>query len=314
MNRESISANTYVGRFAPSPSGPLHFGSLVAAVGSYLDARAVGGRWLVRMEDLDTPRNVPGADADILATLARYGLHWDGEVLYQSQRIPLYQDALEKLRQQGRCFPCACTRREISDSQTRTVVPGGETRYPGTCRAGLAIGRTPRSWRFLVSPGECAFADRVQGRQTQDVEARIGDFVLRRADGIVAYQLAVVVDDAAQEVTRIVRGADLLDSTARQIQLQQALGYPEPDYGHLPVAANEAGEKLSKQTKARSLAGYTPEAMLPKVLDFLGQPLPPPGLPHEEILAWAVAHWDIARVPRCRARRVPHELAGGEPS
>ncbi|MDD5295335.1 MAG: tRNA glutamyl-Q(34) synthetase GluQRS [Rhodocyclaceae bacterium] len=298
MNRESISGSSYTGRFAPSPSGHLHFGSLVAALGSYLDAKAAGGRWLLRMEDLDTPRNVPGAAEDILSTLEGYGFQWDGEVTWQSRRQSLYREALERLKGAGLVFPCGCTRREIADSRTGHV-PGSEVRYPGTCRHGLAPGRQPRSWRFQVPEGEVFFPDRVQGRIVQDVAAAVGDFVLQRADGLFAYQLAVVVDDAEQGVNRVVRGADLLDSTPRQIALQRALGLPAPDYAHLPVAANATGEKLSKQTKARALAGLRPQAVLATALEFLGQE-PPAGLEEaslDEFWTWAVPHWDISRVP-----------------
>jgi glutamyl-Q tRNA(Asp) synthetase len=299
MNAESISGTPYKGRFAPSPSGPLHFGSLVAALGSCLDARAAGGRWLLRMEDLDTPRNQPGAAEDILATLEAYGFQWDGKIAWQSRRLPLYQEALEQLRGAGLAFACACTRREIGDSHINHI-PGRETRYPGTCRNGLAPGRQARSWRFRVPEGEVSFPDLVLGRVVQDVAAVVGDFVLQRADGINAYQLAVVVDDAEQGITRIVRGADLLDSTPRQILLQRALGLPALDYAHLPVAANPAGEKLSKQTKAKALAGLRPQAVLTTALAFLGQDAPS-GLADaslDEFWRWAISHWDLSRVPR----------------
>lgn len=312
MNRQSISGISNasegppcIGRFAPSPSGPLHFGSLVAAVGSYLDARTRGGRWLVRMEDLDTPRNVAGADRDILATLERFGFEWDGEILVQSRRQDRYRAVLEDLKRAGTVFPCACTRKEIADSLTAPHLPGAETRYPGNCRAGLPPGRSPRAWRFRVPAGEVVFEDRLQGRIAQDVAGAIGDFVLLRADGIFAYQLAVVVDDADQGMTDIVRGADLLDSTPRQLLLQRALGLPEPRYAHLPVAANAAGEKLSKQTKARSLEGLRPEAALARALVFLGQAPPPEGANLGETWAWAIARWRMDQIPRQRALPAP---------
>ncbi|MBL8212315.1 MAG: tRNA glutamyl-Q(34) synthetase GluQRS [Bryobacterales bacterium] len=229
----------YRGRFAPSPTGPLHQGSLVAAVASYLEARAAGGQWLVRMEDLDTPRCVPGAADLILRTLHVYGLHWDGPVLYQSSRLPAYQDALQQLIARNAAYPCGCSRKEIGDT------------YPGTCRNGLPPGRSPRSWR-------------VRGA------AEVDDFVLKRADGIFAYQLAVVVDDAFQDITHVVRGADLEDSTPRQLHLQSLLGLTHPAYRHVPVVTNENGEKLSKQTLAPALRLDQPQPALLDALRFLG--------------------------------------------
>ena len=306
MDSASVSARPYVGRFAPSPTGPLHFGSLVTAVGSYLDARRRGGLWRLRMEDVDFPRNVPGAADDILGTLDRLGFEWDGEVLWQSARLDAYRAALEALRDRGLAFPCGCTRKEIADSQVGHG-PGAEMRYPGTCRDGLSTGREARAWRLRVTPGEIRFTDRVQGALAQDVMGAIGDFVLLRADGLFAYQLAVVVDDAVQGITDVVRGADLLDSTARQIALQGALGLPHPGYLHLPVAANAAGEKLSKQTRARALTGLDPALLLAQSLVFLGQDLPPAAacLPLPELWSWALAHWDVSRIPRCRAMPAP---------
>ena len=303
MDSASVSARPYVGRFAPSPSGPLHFGSLVTAVGSYLDARSRGGRWLLRMEDVDVPRNVPGAADDILATLENLGFEWDGEVLWQGSRLAAYRAALDALRGRGLAFPCACTRREIADSQT-SHLPGTELRYPGTCRPGLPPGREARAWRLRVESGQVAFDDRVQGAQCQDVAAAIGDFVLFRADGLFAYQLAVVADDGAQGVSDVVRGADLLDSTPRQIALQRALGLPTPTYLHLPLAANGAGEKLSKQTRARALSGLAPADLIGQALAFLGQS-PPPGLPLAELWPWAIANWDVSRIPRVRSMLAP---------
>ncbi|MEO5861302.1 MAG: tRNA glutamyl-Q(34) synthetase GluQRS, partial [Burkholderiales bacterium] len=240
----------YRGRFAPSPTGPLHFGSLVAAVGSYLQAKSRGGEWLVRMEDIDTSRNVSGAADDILRTLDALGFQWDGEVMYQSQRIDSYRAALEKLAAHGAIFPCACSRREIADSS----LPGIEGPiYPGTCRDGLATARAARTLRVRIEETKIEFLDLIQGVVNQHLATEVGDFVLRRADGIIAYQLAVVVDDAHQGITEIIRGADLLASTPRQIFLQQLLSYATPRYGHLPVATNNAGEKLSKQTLAPAI-------------------------------------------------------------
>lgn len=243
----------YVGRFAPSPTGALHAGSLVAALASWLDARAHGGLWRVRIEDIDAPRVVPGSVEDILATLRALGLVWDGEPMVQSARGAAYQAALDALTAHGRVYPCACSRKEIADSRLARGLPLGQV-YPGTCRYGLPIGRAPRAWRFRVPPGVVVFEDRCMGRIAQDVEAETGDFVLKRADGFWAYQLAVVVDDAAQGVTDVVRGADLVDSTGRQILLQRALGLATPRYLHVPVVAAADGQKLSKQTGATPIA------------------------------------------------------------
>lgn len=268
----------YIGRFAPSPTGPLHFGSLVAAVASWLDARAHGGRWLVRIEDVDEPRCRPEWADDILRTLERLGLAWDGAVVRQRDRKDLYHDALARLRQAGHAYPCGCTRRESAG------------RYPGTCRNGLPPGREARSWRFRVPAGRVGFKDRWHGWFEQDVEAEAGDFILLRADGFFAYQLAVVVDDAAQGVTHVVRGADLLDSTPRQILLQRALGYPQPAYLHHPLVADGAGRKLSKQNRAPALDPARDRDNVRDALQFLGL-VPPAGLSANELLAWARQHW-----------------------
>jgi glutamyl-Q tRNA(Asp) synthetase len=275
----------YVGRFAPSPTGPLHFGSLVAALASWLDARAAEGRWLVRIEDLDAPRALPGAADDILRTLDRLGLGWDGPVVYQSRRSASYKAALESLD----TYWCGCTRREIADSSIGRASDGAQI-YPGTCRAGLAPGRTPRALRVRTGGEEIAFTDRVQGPQRQVLEREIGDFVLLRADGQFAYQLAVVVDDAEQGVTDVVRGADLLDSTPRQIFLQRLLGYPMPRYLHVPAAVNQAGEKLSKQTGARPVDIKRKAEELARALTFLGQS-------ETDDLAQAVANWKPELIP-----------------
>jgi glutamyl-Q tRNA(Asp) synthetase len=239
------------GRFAPSPTGPLHLGSLVAAVGSWVFARAEGGRWLVRMEDIDTPRVVPGSAEEILAALTRYGLEWDGEVVWQSQRTPLYERALDVLRERGFVYDCGCSRAELQRAASAPV--GAEPVYPGTCRDGLAPGKQPRAIRFRAPDAVIAFEDLVCGRVEENVACRTGDFVVRRADGLFAYQLAVVVDDAEQGVTQVVRGADLLPSTARQIALQHALGLPTPQYAHLPLVVNPDGSKLGKRDGALPL-------------------------------------------------------------
>jgi len=237
----------YRGRFAPSPTGPLHFGSLVAAAGSFLEARTRGGEWHLRMEDVDAPRCSAVAATEILRALEACGFAWDGEVVWQSRRAEVYAAALEPLKAAGRVFPCACTRRELADS---AIAPDGAAIYPGTCRQGLPAGRTARAWRLRVDDARVSFDDAIQGRIVSDLASDAGDFILLRADGLFAYQLAVVVDDAEAGITHVVRGADLLASTSRQIFLQQCLGVPSPVYAHLPVAVNAEGEKLSKQTRA----------------------------------------------------------------
>ena len=244
----------YIGRFAPSPSGPLHAGSLVAALASYLDARVHGGQWLVRIEDVDEGRSVAGAAEGALELLKRLGMDHDGEVLWQSRRGTFYQAACDQLG--ARVYPCGCNRREIVDSRLG-LAPDGSAIYPGTCRHGLAAGRQGRSLRLRVpAPGadQVGFVDRFAGAVSAQLARDAGDFVLQRADGYWAYQLAVVVDDAAQGVTDVVRGADLLDSTPRQLYLQRLLGVPAPRYLHVPVLRNGLGEKLSKQTGAPALA------------------------------------------------------------
>lgn len=273
----------YVGRFAPSPTGPLHFGSLVAALASYMEARAAKGKWLLRMEDLDTPREQPGAADEILRALDRLGFEWDGPVTRQSARLERYRAVLEDLSRRGFAYPCGCSRKELEDS---ALAIDGARIYPGTCRRGLAPGKHARAVRLRTHAAPIAFADLVQGEIEQRVEREVGDFILQRADGLYAYQLAVVVDDLDQGVTDVVRGADLLDSTARQIHLQRILGAPQPRYAHVPVAVNTAGEKLSKQTGAAPLDLAHPERELARARRFLGQ---------------AEDGWDLARVPRVRA-------------
>lgn len=280
---------TYRGRFAPSPTGPLHFGSLIAAVGSYLDARCRGGEWLVRVEDVDEPRNVPGADRQILDALRRFGMEWDQPVVYQSQRIHRYRSALDSLSDAGWIYPCACSRKEI----------GGPV-YPGTCRPGLAAGKSPRSLRMRTDEQPIGFRDAIQGPFAQNLEKDVGDFVVRRADGLFAYQLAVVVDDTDQAVTSVVRGSDLLDSTPRQIHLQRALNLATPDYLHLPVATDPGGCKLSKQSGAAPVDVAHPGPALNRALTFLAHP-PPEELasaPVSELWDWAIEHWQRRRIPR----------------
>jgi glutamyl-Q tRNA(Asp) synthetase len=288
----------YRGRFAPTPSGPLHFGSLVAALGSCLEARAHGGEWLLRIEDVDAPRCSEEAAAGMLRTLERLGFAWDGDVVVQSRRTRRYRELLDALCAAGRAYPCACTRKELADA---APAADGATVYPGTCRSGLPPGRPARAWRLEVDDATVAFADAVQGGVSQRLAADAGDFVLLRADGLFAYQLAVVADDADQGITHVVRGADLLESTPRQIWLQACLGFATPAYAHLPIAVNAAGEKLSKQTRAAPVDAVEPAQALLAALEFLGQ-APPAGLGDvAAVWRWALAHWDLARVPRVRS-------------
>ena len=302
-----ITPTSYRGRFAPSPTGPLHFGSLIAAVASYLDARSRGGEWRVRIEDLDPPRVVRGAAGDILRTLEACGMRWDGTVVRQSTRADAYHAALHRLRARGVIYPCACSRREIADSALADIE--GPV-YPGTCRSGVAAGRAARALRLDTRGARVVFDDAVQGQVQQNLETEIGDFVLYRAEGVFAYQLAVVVDDAAQGITDVVRGADLLASTPRQIYLQRLLGFPTPRYGHVAVAVNAQGEKLSKQTHAPAIDAAAPLPALLAALRFLGQE-PPRALSDlcearsdtalSSLWQWAIANWRIERVPRRRA-------------
>ncbi|XAH25904.1 tRNA glutamyl-Q(34) synthetase GluQRS [Xylophilus sp. GW821-FHT01B05] len=306
----------YTGRFAPSPTGPLHAGSLVAALASWLDARAHHGRWLVRIEDVDTPRCIPGADQTILAQLAACALLPDAPPVWQSARSGLYAQALDTLSARNLAYPCGCSRREIEEAQAARGVSRqrhAALPYPGTCRSGLH-GKTPRAWRLRtdVSEGNTALAhtlpwhsainfefsgpllhwrDRALGPQVQDVEREVGDFVLQRADGLFAYQLAVVVDDADQGVTDVVRGADLLDNTPRQILLQQALGLPTPRYLHTPLVLAADGEKLSKQNGAQALDTAHPAAALAAAAQVLGLPPGHEGDTPAALLARWVPAW-----------------------
>ncbi len=279
-----------VGRFAPTPSGPLHFGSLVAALGSYLQARARGGLWKLRIDDLDTPRVIPGAIDTILRQLEACALHWDDAVLYQSCRGEAYSAALAQLDTAGLLYPCACSRRELRERG----LPGpfGPV-YPGTCRNGLPHGRTARALRVRVPADAVCIDDALQGRYCQNLARDIGDFVVRRADGIVAYQLATVLDDAWQGVTEVVRGHDLLDSTPRQRYLIERLGLPLPTWMHLPVVVDRAGLKLAKQNRARPIPLDHPAPWMIAALRVLGLQ-PESDLEHAapaEIVAWAGEHW-----------------------
>ena len=293
-----------IGRFAPSPTGPLHFGSLLAALASYLEAKTQDGLWLVRMEDLDKPREVAGAANHILNTLEKFGLEWDGEVVYQSQRSELYQEALNQIKAQSLIYQCSCSRKEIADSYNQKPAEHGIDGliYPGTCRDKSSTFK-PYAERIKVKDQNISFNDAIQGKIDQNLANQIGDFVLKRADGLFAYQLAVVVDDYLQGVTHVVRGADLLDSTPRQIYLQQVLGYSTPKYAHIPVASNQAGEKLSKQTLATPIDANNAPNLLINALDFLGQ-TPPQDLSNykaQEILAWAMQHWALDKIPKQRS-------------
>jgi len=297
----------YLGRFAPSPTGPLHAGSLVAALASWIDARVHQGKWLVRLEDVDTPRCEPGSAETILGQLSTCGLLSDGQVLWQSQRTAAYQSALDKLVQLGWAYPCACSRKAIEVAQAAL----GHQRarhspavYPGTCRQGLK-GRTGRAWRLNVQrvmqelklDNPLVWRDRWLGEQTQDVIQDVGDFVLMRADGLWAYQLAVVVDDAAQGVTHVVRGSDLADNTARQVVLQRALGLPKPVYMHTPLVMGVNGEKLSKQNGAQALDLREPLAALNAAAQVLGLPACHATLAEAMSIwlsAWPLKHHDSA--------------------
>ncbi|HWH73952.1 MAG TPA: tRNA glutamyl-Q(34) synthetase GluQRS [Methylibium sp.] len=288
----------YVGRFAPSPTGALHDGSLVAALASWLDARAHGGRWLVRIEDVDTPRCVPGADQEILRQLDALGLHPDAPPLWQSRRGAHYQGALDRLVAAGRAYPCACTRQQIAAANAalgRVQSRHGELVYPGSCRPerGGLHGRAPRAWRLrLPETAVVTWTDRRLGPQAQDVAAEVGDFVLKRADGLWAYQLAVVVDDAEQGVSDVVRGADLADNTPRQILLQRALGLPTPRYLHTPLVLAADGQKLSKQNGAAPLDLRDPLAALRAAGAVLG--LAVEAASRADWLQGAVLQWQTA--------------------
>jgi glutamyl-Q tRNA(Asp) synthetase len=296
----------YRGRFAPSPTGPLHFGSLVAALASYLDARARNGEWLVRIEDVDQSRVIAGAADDILRALDRFGFEWDGAVACQSRRTALYESALDALRRLGAAYDCACSRRDVARSG-RVGAEGPV--YPGTCRRGLPHDAAPRAVRVHTHDDPIEFVDRVYGRQSARLESTLGDFVVRRADGFFAYQLAVVVDDAEQGATHVVRGADLLSSTPRQVYLQGLLGLPTPEYAHVPVVLGADGRKLSKRDLAHPVDPHDPLPALLAAWQFLGQA--------EEVVqaasladfwAFAIAQWELGRVP---AVPPPVGLAGG---
>jgi glutamyl-Q tRNA(Asp) synthetase len=278
-------ASSAVGRFAPSPSGALHLGSLLAAVASWLSVKAVGGSWLVRIEDLDTPRVRAGAEAQILATLKQFGLHADGPIWRQSARTAAYDLAFAALVQRGRVYPCSCTRAELL----------GHAVYPGFCRAGPRDPDRPLAWRFQVDRDEIAFIDALRGPQRSVLTRDVGDFIVKRADGLFAYQLAVVVDDAAQRVTEVIRGGDLLDATARQIALQSALGLPTPRYAHVPLLTHADGRKLSKSLDDWPIDSANPLPLLQRVLGWLQ--LPAVGDTPEQMLSHAAHHFRWVDLP-----------------
>ena len=286
----------YIGRFAPSPTGLLHIGSLLTALASYADARANRGKWLVRMEDLDPPREMPGAAAHILNTLEAFGFEWDGEVVRQSRRHSLYRDALGRLKEKGLLYPCYCSRK---DWQAEAAQGADGFVYNGRCRRPEDRPHTdkPPAWRIRVNDETIGFDDGIVGHYAQNLARDIGDFVLLRADGFWAYQLAVVADDADQGITHIVRGQDLLVSTPRQIHLQRCLGFATPHYAHLPLLVNKHGQKWSKQTLAPALDENHKEQLLRQVLQYLNLPPAPEVSRPQALLSWAIEHWQPHKIP-----------------
>ena len=304
MTNNSLPTKNYRGRFAPSPTGPLHFGSLVTAVGSYLEAKSRNGEWLVRIENQDKPREAPNASDQILRSLEVLGMEWDHKIIYQYNRNETYENVLSLLNNLGLTYSCVCTRKEIADSSISGV--SGQI-YPGTCRNNGYNKDRSGSIRIRTNNNIIEFTDTLYGHISQKIENEIGDFILRRSDKIYSYQLAVVVDDAAQNITNIVRGADLLDSTPRQIYLQQALGYTIPAYMHLPVVMNKQGMKLSKQNKAAYIDLSSPIKQLIKAINFLGQE-PPIDLSESNISSfweWAIQNWDPEKINIERALAYP---------
>jgi len=303
------SLSGYCGRFAPAPTGSLHFGSLVAALASYLDARAANGEWLLRIEDVETSRIVPKAADQIIRTLEAFGFEWDRAVLFQSDRLDRYHAALVHLQLEGDAFPCSCDMRAVLSSH-HTLSIDGECIYPGTCRRGMAEGEAARVWRLRVPDREFSFIDRIQGPLTQNLEKELGDFALFRTDGQFSYHLAVVIDDAEQKVNHVVRGADLLNSTVRQIWLQQCLGLPPMRYAHIPVVVNATGQKISKRTFAASLDPAGGNALLVEAMRFLGHTVPDDLIkaPVREFWPWAINAWSIDLVPRAQGIFTGYDL------
>lgn len=292
-----MSTSVYKGRFAPSPTGPLHFGTLVAAVGSYLQARSQQGEWLMRIEDVDTTRCVIGAADTMLQTFENFGFEWDAEVVYQTQRTAFYEQALAVLIEKERVYPCTCSRKQIADSMTRETLTGI---YNGACRFRTLPLDEEHALRCRVDDISISFDDRVMGTYQQQLNTECGDFIIKRRDGLFAYQLAVVVDDALQGITEVVRGADLLDSTPRQIYLQQQLDYAQPGYLHLPLVVDENRQKLGKSTGGVTLNPKRPVKSLYAALKHLGQQ-PPDELKTADLASfwqWAIEHWNISNIPR----------------
>jgi glutamyl-Q tRNA(Asp) synthetase len=302
-------ASSYRGRFAPSPTGPLHLGSLLAAAASWLDARAVGGDWLLRIEDLDPPREPPGAAEQIIRTLDAFGLWWDGEILFQSHRQPAYEEALRALLAADVAYHCGCSRADIEAANTALGRPG-DRRYPGTCRTAGGRQRDRRVIRVRTTAETLLIQDRLQADFAQSLEADVGDFVVRRREGYTAYQLAVVVDDAAQGITDVVRGIDLLDSTPRQVFLQGLLGLPRSRYMHVPIVAGRGGEKLSKQTGAAPVEARNAGGIAWQILTLLRHPPPPElrGAAPSELWAWATACWRPQQLAEIRSIPAPRPL------
>ncbi|MFW1677224.1 tRNA glutamyl-Q(34) synthetase GluQRS [Pontibacter sp. JAM-7] len=295
-----MAAANYIGRFAPSPTGALHFGSLLAALASYLDARAHNGQWLLRIEDLDPAREQPGIKADFARVLDAFGFEWDGPISYQSDRLTLYTSALHQLHEQHRTYPCSCSRKEI---QQRT----GTHQYDGHCFNQLPKANRKLATRLHCTSGALCFHDRIQGTRCHDLQQESGDFILRRRDGLIAYQLAVVVDDYLQGITHVVRGCDLLNETPRQIQLQNYLDYPSPCYAHIPVATNPMGQKLSKQTGATALDITQPSQQLFRALQQLHQS-PPEELQRADVntlISWAIQNWQCHNIPATEKKTAP---------
>lgn len=289
MDEQGSVDTPYVGRFAPSPTGDLHFGSLIAAVASFLQAKHQRGDWLIRIDDIDPPREVPGSTRRILEGLTHFGMHPDGPVLYQSQRTAAYQEVIKRLLDQGKAYRCGCTRQDLPSSGI----------YPGTCRNGLPKGKPARTIRLRVNGSRIRFTDRIQGTIEEHLDLTVGDFVIQRADGLPAYQLAVVLDDAHQGITEIVRGADLLDSSARQIHLQRTLGLESPSYAHHPVATDHNGRKLGKRFASDPVHDMPAAAALSQALRFLGQS-PPADMALDMLWSWAIKHWRLSEVPGLR--------------
>ena len=295
----------YIGRFAPSPTGPLHYGTMVAAVASYLQARAHQGQWIVRIEDVDTTRCIKGADTVILNTLEAFGMHWDGDVMYQTERSAAYEHALEQLKQRELVFPCVCSRKQLAE-KTGEWSPV----YPGTCKHVSDWPESDYSIRIKVPDENISFEDSVYGLQQQNLANDVGDFVIRRRDGLFAYQLAVVVDDAFQNITEVVRGTDLIDSTPRQIYLQRCLGYAQPGYLHCPLAIDAAGNKLGKSAGAAAIDATRPLETIMSILEFLGQAVSAEllELPLEQAWKIITEHWDPHLVPKQNRVRPAHPV------